>query len=78
MKWKNINELPSELVGADLLLRIEFRKPLCRRKVTYISGDVDEEGDVYTDEQSLTGIGGFLSRDLYNDVWFVDPKEIPL
>lgn len=72
MKWKPITELPSELVGEDLLLRIEKRKD--KGKI-YIMGYMSVEGEIYTDERFN---GGFLSRDFWRNVWYVEPKKIEL
>lgn len=73
MKWKNITELPCELINEDILLRIEPRNG---RGIIFVMGCVDEDGNIYTDEQYASDIGGFLSRDFWRNVWFVDPKEI--
>lgn len=75
MKWKKIAELPYELINRDILLRIE---PRSGREIIYVMGYVDEDGNVYTDEQLASDIGGFLSRDFYKEVWYVNPKEIGL
>lgn len=73
MKWKKITELPSELINEDILLRI---KPRNGRGIIFVMGCVDEDGDIYTDEQYASNIGGFLSRDFYKEVWYVNQKEI--
>lgn len=75
MKWKKITELPSELINEDILLRIEPRNG---RGIIFVMGCVDEDGSIYTDEQYASDIGGFLSRDFYNEAWYVNQKEITL
>lgn len=76
MKWKPITGLPSELVDEDLLLRIEKRKD---NGIIYIMGYVSVEGEIYTDERFNEDIrGGHLSRDVWKDVWYVNPNEIEL
>lgn len=72
MKWKPINELPPELVNEDLFLRIEKRA--CSA-IFYAIGNISELGDVYAYSAE---IDGFVSRDVWKNVWYVDPKEIPL
>lgn len=77
MNWKAISLLPTELVNKDILLRIEMRDD---GEIIYIVGNVDEYGDIFTDERcdlELEGFG-FLSRDLYERVYYVDPREIKL
>lgn len=75
MKWKPISELPNELLNEDILLRIEPRNG---RGIIFVMGCVDEEENIYTDEQYASNIGGFLSRDFYKEVWYVNQKEIEL
>lgn len=77
MNWKAISLLPTELVNKDILLRIEMRDD---GEIIYIVGNVDEYGDIYSDgrwDLELEGFG-FLSRDLYERVYYVDPREIKL
>lgn len=75
MNWKAISLLPKELVNEDVLLRIERR----RGGIIYIVGNIDENGDIYTDERrAIEGFGGFLSRDVYENAWYVNPREIKL
>lgn len=75
MKWQKIAELPYELINRDILLRIE---PRSGKETIYVMGYVDEDGNVYTDEQFASDIGGFLSRDFYKEAWYVNHKEIGL
>lgn len=72
MKWKPITELPSELINEDLFLRI--RKRTCSASF-YAVGSISELGDVYA---YSVDFDGFVSRDVWKDVWYVDPKEIEL
>lgn len=70
MKWKPITELPCELINEDLLLRIEKRT--CSA-VFYAVGSISELGDVYAYSDVFDG---FVSRDVWKEVWYADPKEI--
>ena len=70
MKWKNITELPSELINEDLFLRIESRS---KGVVFYAIGNISELGDVYA---YSVYFDGFVSRDVWKNVWYVDPKDI--
>lgn len=70
MKWQKITELPSELINEDLFLRI--KKRTCSA-VFYAVGNISELGDVYAYSSE---IDGFISRDVWKEVWYVDPKEI--
>lgn len=70
MKWKSITELPSELINEDLFLRIEKRT--CSA-IFYAIGNISELGDVYAYSVDLDG---FVSRDIWKNVWYADPKEI--
>lgn len=70
MNWKSIAELPSELINEDLFLRIEKRT--CSA-IFYAIGNISELGDVYA---YSVDFDGFVSRDVWRNVWYVDPKEI--
>lgn len=81
MKWKNITELPSELVDEDVLFRVEMGSGNER----YVVGNITNDGDLY-----LHGDGSLLDEYGYvcniNDIhkcgfksiYFADPKEIEL
>ena len=81
MNWKSIELLPKELINKDILLRIELRQS---GDIIYAVGDVSELGDIYaysnsySDGKYVRQLDGFLSRDIYKDVWYVNPKEIKL
>ena len=72
MKWKNIAEIPSELINEDLFLRIETRP---ESAIFHAVGNISELEDVYAYSEEFDG---FVSRDVWKNVWFVDPKEIEL
>lgn len=81
MNWKSINLLPKELINEDVLLRIELRQS---GDIIYAIGSISELGDVYaygsiySDGKYLRELNGFISRDFYKCVWYVDPREIKL
>lgn len=70
MKWKNITEIPSELINEDLFLRVEKRT---QKEMLYATGNISELGDVYAYSNVFDG---FISRDDWKNVWYVNPKEI--
>lgn len=81
MNWRNIDLLPEHLINEDILLRIELRKS---GDIIYAIGVVSELGDIYAfgnaylDGGYFRELDGFLSRGIYKNVWFVDPREILL
>lgn len=75
MNWKNLNQLPKEMFNEDVLMRIV---PRDGRPDIIVMGCVDDDWGVYTDTQYSSEIGGFLSRDFYRTIYYIDPKEIKL